>query len=126
MTVSDVVSILVRAEVVEMPCVYYLTEIRHPDGLPALAADDFWRCTVPDGKKLVVRKVGVSSFESAHASTDKALITTGDGRWYEYAGVYNEPNLEFKSGTFVVFYAYNKGNEPSKFGVWFLFDFEPE
>ena len=109
-----------------MPCVYYLTEIRHPDGLPGLAADAFWRCApIPTGMKLVVRKVGVSSFDSAHEATDVALITTGDEGWYEYTGPYNEPNLEF-SNTYVIFYAYNKGNEPSKFGVWFLFDFESE
>jgi len=126
MTVSDVASILVRAGEVEMPCVYYLTEIRHSNGLPSQAADAFWRCTsIPPGKKLVVYKVGVTSFDSAHEATDAALITTGGGGWYEYTGPYNEVNLEF-SDTYVIFYAYNKGNEPSKFGVWFLFDFEPE
>jgi len=126
MTSSGVASILVKVGVMDMPCVYYLTEIRHPNGLPDHVADDFWRCTVPEGMKLVVRKVGASSFDSAHEETDIALITTGGGGWYEYTGPYNEPNLEFPSGTFVVFHAYNKGAAASEFGVWVLFDFEPE
>ena len=129
MTVSDIASILVKKEAREMPCVYYLTLINHPDGLPGGCADEFWKCTVPDGMRLVVYKAGVASGVPSvvsHVETDEFLITTSGGGWYEYVGPYNEVNLEFSSGAFVVFYAYNKGTEKSHFGVWVLFDFEPE
>ena len=109
----------------EMPTVYYLTDIRHPAGLPFGVAEVFWRCTVPSGKKLVVKKVGVVNFNSANKLTDKALID-GGSIWHEYTGAINEINLEFPENTFVTFHAYNTASSgTSHFGVWFMFDFIP-
>jgi len=128
MTVSGIASILVKKGVKDVPCVYYLTLIRYPKGMPGSVSVEFWKCTVPDGMKLVVYKAGIASGVSSvvsHEETDTLLIISG-ADWYEYTGPYNELNLEFSSGATVSFNAYNKGTEKSHFGVWVLFDFEPE
>jgi len=125
MTVSNITSILVRAEVVDMPCVCYYSQINYPDGVPPGSGFVFWSGTVPAGKKLVVKKCGVMSFGSDPAPGETVAIVVG-GTTYEYNEVYNEPNLEFSSGTFVEFMILNTGTTKRVFGAWVMFDFEPE
>jgi len=125
MTVSNIASILVRAEVVEMPCVCYYSQIDFPEGLPPGYGFIFWSGTVPAGKKLVVKRCGVMSYGSDPSPGETVVIETEENT-YEYNKIYNEPNLEFSSGTFVKFMVKNTGTNKKWFGAWVMFDFVTE
>jgi len=129
MTVSNIASILVRAEVVEMPCVCYYSRIDYPEGMPSGRGIVFWSCTVPTGMKLVVKKCGVTRFGADPLPNLKVVIEEQVDtvtRFHKYGGSYNEPNLEFSSGVFVMFVAMNEEEKSVDFGAWVMFDFEPE
>jgi len=125
MTVSNIASILVRARVVEMPCVCYYSQVDYPEGIPPNSGIIFWSATVPEGKKLVVKKCGVTGFGRNPESYEKVIILSGATR-YEYDGVYNELELEFSSGTTIHFMIENQGTSNRKFGAWVMFDFVTE
>jgi len=126
MTASDVASILVGVR--EMPCVCYYSQIDYPEGVPPGRGFIFWTATVPSGKKLIVKKCGVTSYGFDPEPDETVVIVENRTIEYVYRGVYNEPNLEFSSGTEVRFMIKNAGTsgEYMRFGAWVMFDFVTE